>query len=88
MSPSKRMRTWLIHILELIIICLKLFSNADCLDWTVIHIQYSMAAVFSASRVATPRGSVPSTVHKCAVPINHLCSEISFLRPSNSPDLI
>jgi len=39
-------------------------------------------------RVATPRGSAPSTVRKCAVPTDHLCSEISFSRTSNSPDLI
>jgi len=34
MSPSKRLRTWLIHIPELTNIRLKIFSNADCsLDW-------------------------------------------------------
>jgi len=43
---------------------------------------------FQYIRVATTRGSVPSTVSKGAVPTNHLCSEISFLRTSNSPDLI
>ena len=55
--------------------------------WTGIHIQCSMAAAFNA-RVATPRDSVPSTVRKCEVPTNHLCSEISFSRTSNIPDLI
>jgi len=29
-SSSKRLRTWLIHVPELTIIRLKLFSNADC----------------------------------------------------------
>ena len=43
--------------------------------------------VFNVS-VATPRGSVPSVVHKYAVPTDHLCSEISFSRTSNSSDLI
>jgi len=34
MSPSKRLRTWVIHIPELTIIRLKLFSNANCSsDW-------------------------------------------------------
>jgi len=46
-----------------------------------------MEAIFNV-RVATPRGSVPSTVRKCVVPTDHLCSEISFSRTSNSPDLI
>ena len=55
--------------------------------WTGIHIQCSMEAVFNV-RVATPRGNVPSTARKCAVPTDHLCSEISFSRTSNSPDLI
>ena len=55
--------------------------------WSEIHIQCSMEAVFNV-RVATPRSSVPSTVRKCAVPTYHLCSEISFSRTSNSPDLI
>jgi len=33
-SSSKRLRTWLIHVPELTIIRLKLFSNANCsLDW-------------------------------------------------------
>jgi len=34
MIPSKRLRTWLIHIPELTIIRFKLFSNANCsLNW-------------------------------------------------------
>ena len=34
MSPSKGLRTWLVHIPELTITRLKLFSNANCsLDW-------------------------------------------------------
>jgi len=46
-----------------------------------------MEAVLNV-RVATPRGSVPFTLRKCAVPTHHLCSEISFSRTSNSLDLI
>jgi len=46
-----------------------------------------MEAVFNV-RVATPRGNVPSTARKCAVLTDHLCSEISLSRTSNSPDLI
>ena len=52
-----------------------------------IHIQCPMPAVFNV-RVATPRGSVHSTVRECAMPTDHLCSEISFSRTSYSPDLI
>ena len=55
--------------------------------WTGIHVQWSMAAVFN-KRVATPTGSFPFTVRKCAVPTAHLCREISLSRISDSPGLI
>jgi len=84
-SPSKHLRTWLIHIPKLTIIRLKLMSNANCsLDWNSHSMLYGSGF---QCKVATPRGSVPSTVRKCAVPTDHLCSEISFSRTSNSPDL-
>jgi len=37
-----------------------------------------MAAVFNV-RVETPRGSVPSTVRKCAVPTDHLCAGLTIV---------
>jgi len=86
MSPSKHLRTcsfifpiWQSFVWN--------YFRMRTVHWTGIHIQCSMPAVFNV-RVATPRGSVPLTVRKCAVPIDHLCSEISFLRTSKSPDLI
>jgi len=41
MSPSKRLRTWIIHIPELTIIRFKLFSNANCsLEWNSYSMLY------------------------------------------------
>ena len=68
------------------IIRLRLFLNANCsLDWNLHSILY--ASGFQTEGCDS-RGSVPSKVCKCAVPTDHLCSEISFLCSSNSPDLI
>ena len=46
MGPSKRLRTWLIHIPELTIIPWKLFSNANCsLDWNSHSVLYGRKKV-------------------------------------------
>jgi len=59
MSSSKCLRTSLIHIPELTIICLKLVSIANCsLDW---NSHSSLYASGFQCKVATLRGSVPST---------------------------
>jgi len=58
-SLSKRLRTWFIHLPELTIIRLNLFSNANCsVDWNSHSVLY--ASGFQC-KVATLRDSVPST---------------------------
>jgi len=69
MSPSKRVRAWLIHISELTIIRLKLFSNVNySLDWNSHSMLYG-SGFQCKGRDSQKQCSLYGG--KCAVPTDH-----------------